>query len=676
MITLKDQEPYKMTNCLHSRIISHMEYVLCAVSGGSGSKDFFTYSVPEDLRNEIKVGHVISLPFRGKKSAGIVISSAEKPDFETKDITGILEGPLPKHLVQIIPWIRDYYSSPVSEIIKTILPTGILKKRREVAPQKIHGQIRKRPELTVNQTKIVKDILAKNDKPHLVFGVTGSGKTEVYLDVLEEVIKSGHQAIVLVPEVALTPQTVLRFEERFTGQVALYHSYLKETERAQVWKDISEGKKNIVIGSRSALFLPFDSLGLIVIDEEHETSYKQDSNPKYLTCEVAEKFSKMTGSHLVLGSATPSLESFFYTKSGKYYLHKLEERYIQEKMPETIIVDMRNEFKYGNKSIFSEKLQQEIKKVLDEKRQVVLFMNRRGFSTFVSCRDCGYVVICPKCDIPLVYHETRNQTGLYCHHCDYKTLVPSVCPECKSHAIKYFGKGTQKIESEIRKFFPKERVKRMDADSVKKDHKNIYEEFKNKSFDILIGTQMIAKGWDLPDVDLVGIISADNMLNLPDFRASEHAFSLITQVSGRTGRGKNRGKVILQSYNPESPILAMAAKHDYEAFYESEIPKRKELFYPPYSRIIHLLYSNKDPQKCEDESSALSKQITQEIIGDNKNIILVGPSPAFLPKINNLYRWQIILKVGPEENLEEIAKKMVKYTSKKWKVDINPVGIV
>ncbi|MEK7447694.1 MAG: primosomal protein N' [Patescibacteria group bacterium] len=653
-----------------------MEYVLCAVSAGSGSKDFFTYSVPESLRSQIKVGHIVSLSFRGKKSAGIVIAPAQKPDFKTIEITGILEGPLPEHLVNIIPWMRDYYASPVSEIVKTILPTGVLKKRREVATQKIRGQIRKRPELTINQAKIVKDILNKTDKPHLVFGVTGSGKTEVYLDVLEKVIKDGKQAIILVPEVALTPQTVLRFEERFTGQVALYHSYLKETERAQVWKSVFEGKKNIVIGSRSALYLPFKSLGLIVIDEEHETSFKQDNNPKYLTSEVAEKFREITGTHLVMGSATPSLESFFYAKSGKYYLHKIEERYVQEKMPETVIVDMRNEFKYGNKSIFSERLQGEIKEVLDNKRQVVLFMNRRGFSTFVSCRDCGYVVMCPKCDIPLVYHETRSQTGLYCHHCDYKTSVPTICPECKSHAIKYFGKGTQKIESEIRHFFPKARVKRMDADSVKKDHKNIYEEFKNKNFDILIGTQMIAKGWDLPDVDLVGIVSADNMLNLPDFRASEHAFSLITQVSGRTGRGTKRGKVILQTYNPDNPILAMAARHDYEAFYESELPKRKELFYPPYSRIIHLLYSNKDLKKCEEESSALSKEIVQEIIKGNKNIVLVGPSPAFLPKINNLYRFQIILKVGPNENLESIAKKVVKYTGIKLKVDINPVGIV
>jgi len=653
-----------------------MKYVLCAVAGGSGNKDFFTYSVPKDLEDNLEVGSIVSLPFRGKKSAGIVISFANKPDFKTLEITGIIGDPLPKHLVKVISWLRDHYASPVSEIVKTILPTGVLKKRREVTPQKIHGQIRKRPELTENQEKIVKSILSKTDKPHLVFGVTGSGKTEVYLDVLESVIKSGKQAVILVPEVALTPQTVLRFEERFSGQVALYHSYLKETERAQVWKSVSEGKKNIVIGSRSALFLPFNKLGLIVIDEEHETSYKQDKNPKYLTSEVAEKFREFTGANLVMGSATPSVESFFYAKSGKYYLHKMEERYVQEKMPETIIVDMRNEFKYGNKSIFSEKLQAEIKKVLSAKRQVVLFMNRRGFSTFVSCRDCGYVVMCPRCEIPLVYHETRNQTGLYCHHCDYKTLIPSVCPDCKSHAIKFFGKGTQKIEAEIKRLFPDTRVKRMDTDSVKKDHKNIYEEFKNKNFDILIGTQMIAKGWDLPDVDLVGIVSADNMLNLPDFRASEHAFSLITQVSGRTGRGAKRGKVILQTYNPDNPVLAMAAKHDYEAFYNQELPKRHELFYPPYSYLIHLLYSHKDLKKCEEESRALSKYIIQEIIGGNKNIVLVGPSPAFLPKVNNLYRWQILIKAGPKENLDAIAKKVVKYTDNKWKVDVNPAGMI
>ncbi len=653
-----------------------MEYVLCAVSGGAGNKDFFTYSVPDELKNQIRVGHIVSLPFRGKKSAGIVIDSVKMPNFKTKEITGIIDGPLPKHLVEIIPWLRDRYASPVSEIVKTILPTGVLKKRRDLVSQKIRGQIRKKPQLTQDQAGIVNKILNKNDKPHLVFGVTGSGKTEVYLDVLEEVIRSGKQAIILVPEVALTPQTVLRFEERFSGQVALYHSYLKETERAGVWKSIVNGKKNIVIGSRSALFLPFKKLGLIVMDEEHETSYKQDKNPRYQTREVAKKFSEFTEARLVLGSATPSLESFFYAKSGDYYLHKLHERYVQEKMPETTIVDMRNEFRYGNKSVLSERLQREIKEVLNNKRQAVLFMNRRGFSTFVSCRDCGYVVMCPKCDIPLVYHESKKQTGLFCHHCEYKANIPTVCPECKSHAIKYFGKGTQKIESEIRRFFPKAKVKRMDADSVKKDHKNIYEEFKNKNFDILIGTQMIAKGWDLPEVDLVGVISADNMLNLPDFRASEHAFSLIAQVSGRTGRGTKRGCVILQTYNPDNPILHMAAKHNYEAFYERELPKRKELFYPPYSHLIHLLYSHKDPKKCEEESELMSKNITQEIIKGNKNIVLVGPSPAFLPKINNLYRWQILLKINPQENLDNVAKKMVKYIKNKWKIDINPIGTI
>lgn len=653
-----------------------MEYALCAVSGGSGNKDFFTYGVPKELVDQVQVGHVVSLPFRGKKRAGVVIEAVKKPDFKTLEIGAIVTGPLPEHLISLVPWMRDYYASPVSEIVKTILPNGVLKKRRKVSPQKIKGQIRKRPDLTPNQATIVREILEKKTKPHLVFGVTGSGKTEVYLDVLEKVIASGKQAIVLVPEVALTPQTVMRFEERFSGQVALYHSYLKETERANVWKSVFEGEKKIVVGSRSALFLPFNNLGLIVIDEEHENSYKQDKNPKYLTNEVGEKIMEFTGAHLVLGSATPSLESFFYSKGGKYYFHKLDERYIQEKMPETKIVDMRNEFRYGNKSIFSETLQKEIRKVLDEKRQVVLFMNRRGYSTFVSCRDCGYVVMCPRCDIPLVYHESRKQTGLFCHHCDYRTSVPTVCPNCKSHAIKYFGKGTQKIESEIRQFFPKARVKRMDADSVKKDHTNIYEDFKNKNFDILIGTQMIAKGWDLPDVDLVGIVSADNMLNLPDFRASEHAFSLITQVSGRTGRGKNRGVVILQTYNPDSPILQMAARHDYEAFYEYELPKRKELFYPPFSHLIHLTFSNKDLKKCEEESDLLSKEITQKIIKDSDKIVMVGPSPCFLPKLNNLYRYQIIIKVAPSENLVSVARKVVKYTGVKWKIDINPVGIL
>ncbi len=653
-----------------------MKYVVCAVASGGGKQDFFTYHVSDSLENQIRVGHIVSLPFRSKKAVGIVLNFTKKPPFHTREITGILEDtPLPWHLVQIVPWMRDRCASPVSEIAKTLLPTGALKKRRATSPQKLHRQIRKRPELTKNQAKIAKSILENRDKPHLIFGVTGSGKTEVYLDVLEEVASSGKQAVILVPEVALTPQTVTRFEERFPGQVALYHSYLKETERAGVWKSILEGQKNIVIGSRSALFLPFNNLGLIVIDEEHETSYKQDKNPRYLTREVAEEFSKLTKSILILGSATPSVETFFCAKNNKCQLHILDERYVQDKMPETEIVNMSEEFHYGNRSVLSRKLQAEIKKVLENKRQAVLFMNRRGFSTFVSCRDCGYVVNCPNCDIPLVYHDTRGQNGLFCHHCEYKTTVPTVCPKCSSHAIKYFGKGTQKIEKEIKELFPEARVKRMDADSVRRDHKNIYEEFKNKDFDILVGTQMIAKGWDLPDVDLVGIISADNILNLPDFRASEHAFSLVTQVSGRTGRGANRGKIILQTYDPENPVLKMASRHDYPAFFEYEIPRRKELFYPPFSRLIHLSYAHKDNARAESESKSLSKIITQKIIEDNKGIILVGPSPAFLPKINNLYRWQILLKISPDKNLADIVEKVVQYIPKDWKIDINPMGV-
>lgn len=651
-----------------------MKYALCAVSGGSGKQDFFTYAIPADLQNQLKVGDVVSLPFRNKKCAGIVLESAKKPKFETREITGILDGPLPEHIVKIMPWMRDHYASPFSEIVKTVLPQGVLKKRREVKTIDKKKIKVKKPLLNKKQEKIVEDVLKNKDKPHLIFGVTGSGKTEIYLELAEKMILNGKQALILVPEVALTPQTIQRFEERFPGKTALYHSYLKETERSGVWKDILNSQKQVIIGSRSALFLPFQNLGLIVIDEEHETSYKQDQNPRYLTSEVAEKIKEINDCILVLGSATPLIESFFYAKSGKYYLHEIPERFIQDKMPETEIVDMRNEFKYGNLSVLSEKLQEEIKKVLANNRQVVLFLNRRGFSTFVSCRDCGYIETCPRCEIPLVYHEVEDQTALFCHHCNYRTRVRTTCPKCGSQAFKYFGKGTQKIEAEIKKFFPNTKVKRMDADSVRKNHKNIYEEFKNKDFDILVGTQMIAKGWDLPGVDLVGIISADNILNMPDFRASERGFSLITQVSGRTGRGQNRGQIILQTYNPENPILKMAAKHDYKSFFEDELPKRKELSYPPFSNLVHLSFSDKDPIKVEQSATDLNKKITQ--MSKNNGFSVIGPSPAFIPKVNNQYKWQIILKVNEAKNLDSVVEKMVELIPKNWKIDVNPMGAI
>ena len=647
-----------------------MKYVICGVKIASGNEDFFTYGVPSKLESQVKLGSCVKMPFRNKISEGIVFGFTTKPAFSTKSILEVSAFQLPPYFLEMAKWISRFYGASISQTLKTMLPFSLFIKRREISKSDQKNEQIQKPKLSLEQKKISKLIINNPSKPHLIFGVTGSGKTEIYLEVLEETIRENKQALILVPEVSLTPQIVSRFEDRFPGQAVLYHSYLRETERANAWKNISRGKKNIVVGSRSALFLPYRNLGLVVMDEEHETSYKQEQSPRYEAREVAKQLCRLTRSILILGSATPSLESFYFAEKGNYHLHTLNKRFIQDLMPEVSVVDMRNEFQFGNRSVLSLAIKEEITKVLERKRQVVLFLNRRGLSTFVICRDCGYIEKCPNCDIPLTYHLNYNSGKLYCHHCDFDKNESTRCPNCNSAAIKFFGQGTQKVERETRKFFPKARIKRMDSDSVSKNHQNIYENFKNKNFDILIGTQMIAKGWDIPGVDLVGIISIDGTQNLPDFRATEKAFSLILQVGGRTGRGDNRGKVIIQTYNPDNDIFGYAIRHDYRSFYDKEITKRKELHYPPFSNLISLTYSHHDEQKAQQEATGLKQKLEYKL--DKSQVMILGPSPAFIPKINKLYRWQLLIKIKRPLNHGKILEKVLKYTSTNWKIDINP----
>lgn len=487
----------------------------------------------------------------------------------------------------------------------------------------------------------------QNGNRFLIHGVTGSGKTEIYLQLVEEMLKKNRDSIILVPEISLTPQTIDRFIGRFGDNVAILHSRLSQGERFDQWRLIKEGRVKIVVGARSAIFAPFKNLGLIVIDEEHESTYKSSQNPKYDTIEVASKRVELEDAMLLLGTATPSIETYYKALKGEIDLLELRERVNHKNMPEIELIDMRDELKNGNKSIFSNRLYEEIENTLKDNKQIILFLNRRGFSTFVSCRECGYVVKCDNCDISMTYY--RNINKLRCHYCGATEEIPKICPVCKSRYIKYFGTGTEQVEDVTRQLFPYARIVRMDADttSTKGSHEYILEDMKNKKIDILIGTQMISKGLDFKDVTLVGIIAADTALNIPDYRSPEKTFQLITQVAGRAGRGDYSGKVILQTYSPEHYSIFHAKYQDYEGFYNKEIPLRREFLYPPFISLINILIYGEDKWGVGKLSNKVYNIICKDIYnkyGDEFRNYIIGPYPAPLERIKNNYRYQIIVK--------------------------------
>lgn len=486
-------------------------------------------------------------------------------------------------------------------------------------------------------------------KPILVHGVTGSGKTEVYLRAIEKVLDQGKSAIVLVPEISLTQQTVERFVSRFGDKVSVTHSRLNDGERYDQWTRARLGEISVMIGPRSAVFTPFENLGIIIIDEEHETTYKSDQlSPKYDAREVAEKLSKLYKCTVVLGSATPSLISYYKAEKGEYNLCSLNSR-VNRSFPDIEIVDMREELAKRNFSVFSEKLSKAIKRNIDNKEQTILFLNRRGYSTFVSCRECGYVMTCKNCNVSYTYHKGINK--LSCHYCGASISVPEICPSCGSRHIKYFGTGTEKIEQEVKKYFPEAVVLRMDMDTTqrKNSHQTILDEFRKGKADILIGTQMIAKGLDFENVTLVGIIAADLSLNLGDYRSAENTYQLVSQVSGRAGRAEKKGRVYIQTYSPKHYSIQYASKNDYKGFYNQEIEYRKNMAYPPFTNIFLIMFVGEN----EGEIKQYLNDLLYVMKHYNKNNMFthLGPSPAVISKINNNYRWQLIVKCENEEKL-------------------------
>ena len=699
----------------------------------------FTYLVPKELEDKISIGIRVYVPFGNQKLEGFVLSlNNNKLDYELKNIIDIidLEPVLNSEMLELGKYISnktlcnlitsyqtmlpralkakagleikkkyltylkliDYNYLPkndkqkeIIDILKvndelksnfsnkssinTLIKNGIIKEIKKEVYRMNNDIIKEDKNIILNdeQLNVVNRVLnCKNTfKPFLLHGVTGSGKTEVYMHILEEIIKDGKEAIVLVPEISLTPQFVYNFKKRFGNMIAILHSRLNDGEKYDEWRKIIKKEVKIAIGARSCVFAPFTNIGMIIIDEEHSDTYKQESNPRYSAIDIAIKRAKTYNCPILLGSATPSIESYTRAKSNIYELLEMKNR-VNNSLPLIKLIDMKEEIRKGN-SLFSSDLNNSIIECLNNNEQVILLLNRRGYSTVITCKDCGYTLKCPNCDIPLTYHKTGNK--LNCHYCDYTTYKPKNCPKCNSSNISNLGIGTEKLEEEVKNKF-KARVIRMDVDTTsrKGSLERIVEEFKNKKYDILIGTQMIAKGLDFPDVTLVGVINGDASLNIPDYRSSERTFNLLNQVAGRSGRSKKSGKVFIQGFNIDHYSIIRASMNDYIGFYNEEMNIRKLLKYPPFYNLTLIKVSSKNYNDVYEEIHKIYNYLF-----NNKNIIILGPSNCNLPKINNKYYMQIILKYKNTllliNDLKFINDKYKKNNKINVDIDINPKNL-
>ena len=565
--------------------------------------------------------------------------------------------------------------------ISTLIKHGILKiKSKELSVASfINCDNYEKKCLNYEQKKVYNEIIEGEDKVFLVHGVTGSGKTELYLAIFEHFIKNGGDCIILVPEISLTPQMIERVKGRFNNDVVVYHSKLTVNERYTEWEKVISGKVKVAIGTRSALFLPFKNLSCIVIDEEHESTYKSESDPKYIVKDVAIEYSKLKDNlKVILGSATPSIESYYKAKINEYKLLEIKNRVNFRKFPKIEIINMKDELNQGNKSIFSKTLYSKINERIFKEEQTILFLNKRGFSSFVSCRSCGYVYKCKFCDITLTYHGASKY--LMCHYCGYGEKNKNQCVKCGSNYVKYFGIGTEKVELLSKKFFPNARILRMDFDTTRKknSYSEIYDKIKNKEVDIIIGTQMIAKGFDFENVTLVGVLAADLSMNIPDYKAYERTFQLLNQVSGRAGRGEKLGEVCIQTYDPDSYVIRHSRNNDYKSFYDEEIKIRKTLNYPPFTDILNVLFQSKDVKFYDEVVIYLYQKLKNEF---SSMYQILGPSSCMISKINDYYRWQIIIKGKYDFEVYNKIKEMIYENLQNFKFeykvsfDVNPYSI-
>ena len=710
----------------------------------------FTYKVPEEFNNEIKIGQIVKVTFgKGNKTSEGFILNLKNDDnikFKTKNIAAILvkDPVIDEDDINLIEFLREKTLCKYIDAFRLLIPVGIMKgakakKKRVIVLKNEDLSNIKNPDgykkiveffktnsgkytkselinehsisqyklnklienevlsieeesvfryndrvynkdsaktLTIEQENIIREYINSDDKMFLLKGVTGSGKTEVYMKLVERVLLEEKSAIILVPEIALTPQMIERFKGRFGVNVALFHSKLSDGERFDEWFRVKEGKSKVIVGARSAIFLPAKNLGLIIIDEEHENTYKSEQNPKYQTKEVAEYLSELKGCKVILGSATPSIETYYRALTGEMKLLELNSRVDNKAMPPMKVIDMRNELKGGNKSLFSRELFIAIQERLKRKEQIILFLNRRGFSTFVSCRSCGYVFKCDECDISMTYHKNGL---LICHYCGKTKREPRECPKCHSKYVKFFGAGTQRVEEEVKKYFNNAGILRMDVDTTRDKHsyERIYNTFKNGEADILIGTQMVSKGLDFKNVTLVGILAADMSINIPDYRAAERTFQIITQVAGRAGRGDKQGEVLIQTYTPQHYSLQYAVNYDYEGFYEKEFTVRAMMKYPPFGKLLLINGTSKKEDLLKNFMHKITIMI-KPLVENCLDIEILGPIPCMISKVKENYRWQIVIKGEFDsyfsKNIKEILYDENKnvYNDIRISMDINP----
>lgn len=676
-----------------------MKYANLVIDNKSDQTDqLYTYGVKDDA----KIGSKVYVPFarsRNLREAYVVETDEHSGDGLGKRLRYIEkvddDVSLSEEMIRTALWMKKRYICRLIDAVNCFTPVGEKARRGQrknpFAEEK--GEPSSVKELTLQQAQILQRIgeaaKAKKHMRFLLHGVTGSGKTEIYIRAAQQVLEQGRNVIVLVPEIALTGQIIDRFIGRFgSGKVAVLHSKLSLGERYDQWKKVRDGcdgDGQIVIGARSAVFAPLENIGLIVIDEEHETTYKSDHTPKYDTIEVALKRvqDKDNNGILLLGSATPSVVSYQRAQEGIYELLELTERYNKVVLPEVSIVDMREELKRGNRSIISSELCSKMKDTLEAGRQVILFLNRRGYSTFVSCRECGYVARCPGCGLSLTYHKTGGQA--VCHYCGYHEPAPNKCPECGSKYIRYFGSGTEKLEEAVSDLFPEYAAERLDLDTVKRKGEltRKLKAFRSGKTRILIGTQIIAKGLDFRNVGLSGIVSADVSLNIPDFRSPERTFQLITQAAGRAGRGDSQGYVVIQTYSPEHYAVTFASQHDYKGFFETEKQLRAYMGYPPYSDLFQIVFTAKREDAAKDGAESWYERIRGRMAREDQEMVF-PPQQAYLGKIKDIYRYSMLIKCPQGRRAEysrivaavreeDIEKKKKDYTAI---VDINPYSFI
>ena len=645
----------------------------------------FVYRLPHELAPQYKLGRIVKIPFGKRVVQGFALELAETQDtHDIKNIKEIIEffpgDPVfDHHLLKLYRWISEYYHHPLGQVIKTALPQ--IKNYRPIQHKNTTEEKKEEPLILQDEQKKAYDeispTLSKNIfAPHLLHGITGSGKTEVYLHLIQKTLSLNKTAIVLVPEISLTPQMESRFRKRFGATLTTYHSGLSPRKRFWNWREALENKVSIVLGTRSAIFAPFSQLGLIIIDEEHDSSFKQEEGLLYNARNLALVRGKLQNLTVVLGSATPSLESYLAAENKKYHYIKLSNRIGDSRLPQVKVVTLKN-----NPSLISLELKKALEETLKNHEQSLVFLNRRGFSNFLLCEACGFCIRCKECSVTLTYHKKNNL--LKCHYCNASQTPPESCPKCGSHLMKNIGSGTEKIEEHMKQLFPHARIARLDRDitSKKGTLEKILEKLKNQEIDILIGTQMITKGHDYPNITLVGILLADATLNLPDFRATEKTFQLLSQVAGRAGRGTKPGRVIIQTYNPNHYLLQDAQKHDFIGFAKKELDFRKSLNYPPFSRLCNIRITGVNKNETLEQALKV-KALLSATSAHHKNIEIRGPVEAPLSKIKGKYRYHLLIKSLTIQNLHSQLKHLslnpdfTPINSVRITLDIDPLNLL